>query len=90
MSLRRVSDTSAIFRGAFPCVPEKITSSMDLPRSCLTLCSPMTQRRASTMLLLPQPLGPTTAEIPVGNSMAAFSGKDLKPDISSFLSFMEP
>ena len=69
-------------------VPAKITSSIDLPRNCLTLCSPMTQRMASITLLLPQPLGPTTAVMPGGKSMTALSKKDLKPEISSFLSFI--
>jgi hypothetical protein len=43
---------------------------------------------ASITLLLPQPLGPTTAVIPAGKSMTAFSKKDLKPEISIFLSFI--
>ena len=63
-------------------------SSLSFPRSCLTLCSPMTQRIASTMLLLPHPLGPTTAETPGGKAMTALSGKDLNPKISSFFSFI--
>src|SRR4249919_2163405 len=42
----------------------------------------MAQRRASTMLDFPQPLGPTTAVIPGLNSMTVFSTKDLNPTIS--------
>ena len=45
-------------------VPEKMTSSILPPRSVLVDCSPMTQRMASLMLLLPEPLGPTTAVSP--------------------------
>src|SRR5258705_524837 len=41
--------------------PAKMTSCMAPPRRCLADCSPMHQRMASTMLDLPQPLGPTTA-----------------------------
>ena len=88
LSLTRVRETSAMFSGDLPMAPEKITSSIALPRSCLTLCSPMTQRKASTILLLPHPLGPTTAQMPGGKAMVAFSGNDLNPMISSFFSFI--
>jgi hypothetical protein len=39
--------------------PLKMRSSRWSERRALILCSPITQRMASTMLLLPQPLGPT-------------------------------
>src|SRR6266850_3811788 len=42
----------------------------------------MAQRRASTMLDFPQPLGPTTAVIPGLSSMTVRSTKDLNPTIS--------
>ena len=42
-------------------VPPKMTSSILAPRRPLALCSPMTQRMASEMLDLPEPLGPTMA-----------------------------
>ncbi len=74
--------------GGFPLVPANMISSMDFPRSCFTLCSPMAHLRASTILLLPQPLGPTIPEIPEGNSIEDFSTKDLNPVISIFFSFM--
>jgi hypothetical protein len=45
-------------------------------------CSPMAQRRASTILDFPQPLGPTMAVIPGLSSMTVFSTKDLNPTIS--------
>jgi hypothetical protein len=34
-------------------------------------------------------LGPTTAEMPGGNSMEIFSKKDLKPVISNFFNFIK-
>ena len=37
-----------------------MTSSIARPRRCFALCSPITQRMASTTFDLPQPLGPTT------------------------------
>ena len=60
-------------------VPEKMTSSILLPRSVLVDCSPSTQRTASPILLLPLPLGPTTAVRPLSNVSLILSGKDLKP-----------
>ena len=87
-SLERTSDTSVKFRDGRPFAPPNMTSSMSLPRSCLALCSPKTQRIASTMLLFPQPLGPTTAQIPVEKVTVALSTKDLNPKSSSCLMCM--
>src|SRR5262249_58113348 len=42
----------------------------------------MAQRRASTMLDFPQPLGPTMAVIPELSSITVFSTNDLNPTIS--------
>ena len=42
-------------------------------------CSPSAQRSASARLLLPEPLGPTTALIPPPNSTSVRSANDLKP-----------
>src|SRR6266508_4306762 len=42
----------------------------------------MAQRRASTILDLPHPLGPTTAVTPGVISITVFWAKDLKPIIS--------
>jgi hypothetical protein len=81
-------ETSAIPTGAASSEPLKITSSIFFPRSVLIRCSPMTQRIASAMLLLPQPFGPTMPLIPGENSTTTFSMKDLKPVISSFLSLI--
>src|SRR5512145_1516101 len=78
--------TSANPRGFRDSLPLKITSSILSPRRCLALCSPRTQRMASAMLLLPHPLGPTTAVTPCWNWTTVFSKKDLKPSISRDLS----
>src|SRR3989338_6050770 len=72
--------------------PEKITSWDLFPRKDFKLCSPKTQRRASTMLLLPAPLGPTIQampQVPVaglqpGKVSVVFWANDLKPWISIF------
>ena len=65
-------------------VPPKITSSiLPAPRSCFELVSPSTQRMASEILLLPEPLGPTTAVMPWPILTLVRSGKLLKPCISS-------
>src|SRR5580704_2765142 len=87
-SLEKVRLTSAKPKGAFWSVPLKMTSSMEEPRSSLTLCSPKTQRMASKTLLLPQPLGPTMAEMPGWNSSTVFWAKDLKPNISKRLKYI--
>src|SRR6185369_10428697 len=62
-----------------------MTSSMLRPRRWRALCSPRTQRSASTMLDLPQPLGPTIPVMPSGNSRTVRSLEDLKPVSSSRL-----
>ncbi len=51
--------------------PEKIMSSVRLPRSRLKDCSPNTHRIASAMLDFPEPLGPTIAVI-VGAKLNRF------------------
>ena len=57
-----------------------MTSCMDSPRSSEALLSPSTQRTASMMLLLPQPLGPTTPTSCPGNWKVVGSAKLLKPE----------
>ena len=80
---RRWSRTSAAAVALRASLPPKITSSIRSPRRLLALCSPSTQVMASTMLLLPQPFGPTMAVTPVSNRTSARSGKLLKPESSS-------
>ena len=81
----RSSETSAIPNGALCSLPANTTSLISWPRRCLALCSPSTQRSASTMFDLPQPLGPTTAVMPRGKVSVVRSLKDLNPISSSCL-----
>ena len=78
-SFSKRSETSAKFSGRRRVVPWKITSSILAPRSALARCSPSTQRTASAMLDLPQPLEPTMAVTPSRNSRVVRSANDLKP-----------
>ena len=69
-------------------MPPKITSSILAPRSWRLFCSPMTQRMASEMFDLPEPLGPTTAVMPGSKVSALLSAKDLKPFSTSDFRYM--
>ena len=60
-------------------VPAKTTSSILPPRSDLAPCSPITQDRASTMLDLPEPFGPTTQVMPGSRRSEVAEANDLKP-----------
>src|SRR5690606_7302987 len=77
--LSKTSSTEERPAGLRVFVPLKITSCMDSPRSSEALDSPRTQRTASMMLDLPQPLGPTTPTSWPGTSNAGGSTNDLKP-----------
>src|ERR1700753_332691 len=77
--LSMVSVTSARPSGGREVVPAKTTSSILPPRSDLAPCSPMTQARASTMLDLPEPLGPTTQVMPGSRRSEVADANDLKP-----------
>src|SRR5262245_27882515 len=66
-----------------------MTSSILLPRRDLGLMSPSAHFTASTTLLFPQPLGPTTAVMPSPNWKTVRSQKDLNPAISRRRIFME-
>src|SRR5579859_3797133 len=77
--LSMVSVTSARPSGGRDVVPAKTTSSILPPRSDLAPCSPMTQDRASTMLDLPEPFGPTTQVMPGSRRIVVAEAKDLKP-----------
>src|SRR5215203_4399717 len=74
-----VSTTSARPSGARPDVPAKMTSSIFPPRSVFAPCSPITQLRASTMLDLPEPFGPTTQVMPGSKFRVVADAKDLNP-----------
>jgi len=78
--LSNTSSTDERDAGLRVVVPLKITSCIDSPRSSDALDSPSTQRTASMMLDLPQPLGPTTPTSWPGSMKLVGSAKDLKPD----------
>src|SRR5690606_33469028 len=65
--------------GLRPLEPLKMTSVMFSPRRFFAEDSPITQRTASMILDLPQPLGPTTAQRLLGKLTVVGSTKDLKP-----------
>ncbi len=85
-----VIETSAIPSGFLSFVPLNMTSSSLSPLKTLILCSPRTQRIASTMLVLPQPFGPTIAVIPPLNLSSVLLAKDLKPNISKRDRYIPP
>src|SRR6476620_3390714 len=62
--------------------PLKTRLSRFSERNCEIFCSPITQRILSTMLLFPQPLGPTIPVIFSSKLTMVLSAKDLKPLIS--------
>ncbi len=78
--LSKISSTVAWDTGLRAEEPEKMTSVSESPRRRLAELSPMTQRTASMMLDLPQPLGPTTPVMLVGRCSVVGSTKDLKPE----------
>ena len=59
-----VSVTSQTLKGFMFSAPLKITSSILPPRKTEDFCSPKTHLIASTIFVLPQPLGPTTVVTP--------------------------
>src|SRR5690349_3836407 len=64
-------------------VPAKTTSFISPPRRDFARCSPSTHEIASETFDLPQPLGPTTAVIPLPvKTISVWSANDLKPEIS--------
>src|SRR5262249_33209217 len=80
--------TSAMLRGGRELLPEKITSSMSAARIALCDASPITQRKASTRLDLPHPLGPTTPVKPGSIRKSVGSTNDLNPTRRNRVSFM--
>ncbi|MNY00034.1 hypothetical protein D3C86_1325130 [compost metagenome] len=83
--LSNVSDTSAKFAALRFFVPLKMIFSIFSERSIRVLCSPKTQRIASTTFDFPQPLGPTIAVTPSLKLMVILSPKLLNPFISSLV-----
>ena len=83
--LSNVSVTSARPKGLRSPAPAKITSCILPPRRFFAPCSPITQASASTTLDLPEPFGPTTAQMPGSNFIVVAEAKDLKPfSVSDF------
>src|SRR5690349_13762826 len=78
-ALSKVSSIIARPAGLRVLLPLKITSSIVSLRSCFMLDSPSTQRTASMMFDLPQPLGPTIEVRFEGSGSDDGSTKDLKP-----------
>src|SRR3989338_2492163 len=70
-------------RGESP-APFQIKSSPFFPRRDLMDCSPNTKRKASAMFDLPEPFGPTIAEIGEEKVSSLFLAKLLNP-VSSIL-----
>src|SRR5581483_176557 len=77
--LSMVSVTSARPSGGRDVVPAKTTSSILPPRRLFAPCSPITQDRASTMLDLPEPFGPTTHVMPGSRRSEVADANDLNP-----------
>src|SRR5664280_1563277 len=84
-----VSCTSARPSGGLPGEPAKMTSSIFPPRRAFAPCSPSTQAMASTTLLLPEPLGPTTQVRPGSSCRVVDPAKDLKPRRVRLLRYIE-
>src|SRR5512143_331467 len=77
--LSNTSSTEAWPTGLRELEPLKMTSVIEPPRRFLAELSPITQRTASMVLDLPQPLGPTTPVRLEGKSIWVGSTKDLNP-----------
>src|SRR5882724_5797395 len=82
-ALSMVNATSAWLREGRLAAPAKITSSMPPARMALAELAPITQRKASSRLDLPQPFGPTTPVTPGSIRNSVGSTKDLKPESRS-------
>src|SRR3989338_6907080 len=80
--LSKITLTEALFERGSEAAPFQIKSSPRLQRILLIDCSPSTKRNASATLDLPDPFGPTMAEIGESNSKTFFFAKDLNPDSS--------
>src|SRR3989344_3651312 len=77
--LSKISSMEAWVTGLRVLEPLKMTSVIDSPRRFFAELSPITQRTASMMFDLPQPLGPTTAAMLLGKFTVVGSTKDLNP-----------
>src|SRR6056297_801659 len=88
LSFSKVIDARATGAGFRLFVPLKRTSPICSSRSSEDLCSPKTQRIASTTLDFPDPFGPTTPVIRSLKCMTVSRAKLLNPFISRRRSFI--
>jgi hypothetical protein len=79
----KVKDTSAIPDAERDREPLNTKSSKLSERKDFILCSPITQRIASTIFDLPQPFGPTIPVMGWSNWITVLSANDLNPFISN-------
>src|SRR5579871_6095177 len=77
--LSNTNSTDAVPTGLRAEEPLKMTSAIESPRRFLAEVSPSTQRTASMVLDLPQPLGPTMPTRLLGKWIWVGSTKDLNP-----------
>ena len=77
--LSKTRVTSAREAGGRPAPPQKSKSSDRSALNPLVDCPPVAQATASTMLDLPEPLGPTITVIPGSSSRVVRPPKDLNP-----------
>ena len=82
LALSKITLTAALLARGSLVAPFQIKSSPRLPRILLIDCSPSTKRKASATFDLPEPFGPTIAEIGESNSKVFFLAKDLNPESS--------
>src|SRR4029078_5384497 len=87
-SLSRTSSTSHTPAGGRESDPAKSTSWPVGARSCTGDETAIAHWRASAILDLPEPLGPTTTAIPWSNTSSTLPGNDLKPRILSALRYI--
>ena len=86
--LSRLMTTSAMSRAGRLSVPAKITSSISPPRRARADVAPITQRKDSRILDLPQPLGPTMPVRPGSIFKCTGSTKDLNPTTRKSVTLM--
>jgi len=80
--------TLALWPAGLNSLPLKIKFTLLSVRKLFELCSPRTQRKASTIFDFPDPFGPTIALIPLGNCKIVLSANDLNPLISISRKYM--
>ena len=82
--LSKMSSTIASDEPLYVLFPEKSRLAAFAALMLLMLNLPRTKQRASAMLLLPEPFGPTITFIEFSKGMSVFLAKDLNPCITIF------